>query len=641
MPKEFLTRKGRKARLKQRDPLPIQKDSQGKRLQQAKKKNQTDIQREDAAVVKGVSDEKVENLPQTEVVEASTETTLMKGKSRKIQKRLNRYNSSDDEAPDAFDFGSEMEEDDDQVVVDGSSEVEEELSNADDMVQEDNLEEQDAEDINELDLGSVDGSDNGDMLWDDMSGGEEVGDDFDDFSQISGSEDDEFEGDLQEDGVDAAINEEEEDQEPILNIDQSQQIQLPDGSIVEKNSVIAPDIQLIQQRIQETSRVLSNFSQLHQDGVSRKEYMGRFQEDLCSYYGYNEFLMEKLLQLFTPAECISFLEANEVPRPVTIRVNTLKAKRRDVAQALINRGVNLDPIGKWSKVGLTIYDSAVPIGATPEYMSGQYMLQSASSFLPVMALAPKENERILDMASAPGGKTSYIAALMKNSGCLFANDASKDRCKGLIANIHRMGIKNTVICNYDGRKFPEVIGGFDRVLLDAPCSGTGVISKDQAVKVNKSADDFQMLTKLQKELILSAIDSVDATSKTGGYIVYSTCSIMVEENEEVVNYALSKRPNVKLVSTGLDFGEQGFTKFRGKKFSQSLNLTRRYYPHTHNMDGFYVAKFKKMSNKIPAVAKQSAEFTKIVKDYQKSRNNEKVAHFDDAADAKVISSMSK
>jgi 25S rRNA (cytosine2870-C5)-methyltransferase len=176
-----------------------------------------------------------------------------------------------------------------------------------------------------------------------------------------------------------------------------------------------------------------------------------------------------------------------MPRPVTIRTNTLRTRRRDLAQALINRGVNLEPVGKWSKEGLQIFESSVPIGATPEYLAGHYMLQSASSFLPVIALDPKPNERVLDMASAPGGKTTFISALMQNTGMVFANDATKQRTKGLSANVHRMGCKNVVVCNYDGREFPKGLGGFDRVLLDAPCSGTGVISKDPSVKINKAS----------------------------------------------------------------------------------------------------------------------------------------------------------
>jgi ribosomal RNA methyltransferase Nop2 len=126
------------------------------------------------------------------------------------------------------------------------------------------------------------------------------------------------------------------------------------------------------------------------------------------------------------------------------------------------------------------------------------MLQAASSFMPIMSLAPQENEKVLDMCAAPGGKTTYIgffivccivliflAALMKNTGFLLANDANKDRCKSLVANCYRMGVKNVVVCSYDGRQFPGIMGGFDRILLDAPCSGTGVISKDPSVKVNK------------------------------------------------------------------------------------------------------------------------------------------------------------
>ncbi|KJY02128.1 S-adenosylmethionine-dependent methyltransferase superfamily domain-containing protein [Zymoseptoria brevis] len=361
----------------------------------------------------------------------------------------------------------------------------------------------------------------------------------------------------------------------------------------QKPSLLAPDLQLLRTRITETVRVLSSFKELGEPGKSRADYTQALLKDICTYYGYSPFLAEKLYSLFPAQEALAFFDANETPRPMVIRTNTLRTHRRDLAHALINRGVTLEPVGKWSKVGLQIFESQVPLGATPEYLAGHYILQAASSFLPVMALAPQEHERVLDMAAAPGGKTTHLAALMRNTGCIFSNDSNKDRAKGLIGNIHRLGVKNTVVCNYSALEFPKVMGGFDRVLLDAPCSGTGVIAKDPSVKTNKTEADFLRLPHLQKQLLLAAVDSVDHASKTGGYIVYSTCSVTVEENEQVVQYVLNKRPNVKLVPTGLIFGKEGFTKYQSKRFHPSMKETRRYYPHAYNVDGFFVSKFKK------------------------------------------------
>jgi 25S rRNA (cytosine2870-C5)-methyltransferase len=378
---------------------------------------------------------------------------------------------------------------------------------------------------------------------------------------------------------------------------------------------IAPDLQQLRARLTETIRILGDFSKLAAKGKSRTEYMDLYLSDVCTYYGYTPFLAEKLMSLFTPLEAFAFFEANESPRPVVLRTNTLRTNRRTLAQALINRGVVLEPVGKWSKVGLQVFESAVPLGATPEYLAGHYILQAASSFLPVMALAPQPNERVLDMAAAPGGKTTYISALMRNTGAVFANDSNRQRAKGLIGNIHRLGCKNTIVCNYDAQKaFPKILGGFDRVLLDAPCSGTGVIGKDPSVKTSKNERDFLALPHMQKQLLLAAIDSVDHASKTGGYIVYSTCSVTVEENEGVVQYVLRKRPNVKLVDTGLGtFGSEGFKNYMNKKFDDKMNLTRRYFPHRENVDGFFVCKLKKIGPS-PSGAATKGDAVALVKE---------------------------
>lgn len=451
-------------------------------------------------------------------------------------------------------------------------------------------------------------------------------------SHVASDQDDDQSFDGSQSQAEALGDDEDPEHDDIINAD------------IMNHTKGVPDLRKLYSRIQVSVRVLGNWSLLGKKakGKSRADLTEQTLHDVCEYFGYNAFLSDLLWQLFGPEEALAFFEANETARPVTIRTNTLRTNRRDLAQSLINRGVNLEPIGKWSKVGLQVFESSVPIGATPEYLAGHYMLQAASSFLPVIALDPRPGEKCLDMSAAPGGKTTFMSALMKNTGKLFANDSSKTRCKSLMANVMRMGCHNVIISNHDARDFPKVMGGFDRVLLDAPCSGTGVISKDASVKSNKSEKDLLQLSHLQKQLILCAIDSVSPHSPNGGYLVYSTCSVTVEENESVVDYALKKRPNVRLVETGLGFGKEGFVRFRGKIFNPTLKLTRRFYPHVHNVDGFFVAKLKvnPKAKKTPAESNEdhlSDQAKRDPTEHSASSLNEPVA-FDESEDADIIAS---
>lgn len=208
-----------------------------------------------------------------------------------------------------------------------------------------------------------------------------------------------------------------------------------------------------------------------------------------------------------------------------------------------------------------------------------------------MALDPRPGERVLDLAAAPGGKTSFISQLMSNVGLVVSNDVNKERHRSTVANLHRLGISNVVVCCSDGRQFPGTTNCFDRALLDAPCSGLGIVARDHNIKAQRTIIEIRRLTNLQKELILRAIDSVDASKSA--VIVYSTCSITIEENEGVVQYALEQR-FVRLIEAGLDGGRSGYTRYQQHHFHPSMSRTRRFFPHVHNMDGFFVAKLVKL-----------------------------------------------
>ncbi|MCL4118233.1 UNVERIFIED_CONTAM: hypothetical protein GTU68_022552 [Idotea baltica] len=457
---------------------------------------------------------------------------------------------------------AKKEEEEEDMDSDESAEVKQNGQNG-------THQEKEAADSDEEEEESSDESDQEDEDSDDEEEDEENANDSDD-------DEDSDESDEDEDGFDRMEKQskkierekkkvEVESEAALKDAARNVGVEIPTLEEVQKELKENPDMQAISLRIKDIIFVLAKFKERRAEGRSRGDYLSVLEHDLCAFYSYNTFLMKKLMDIFPLSELVDFLEANEVPRPVTLRTNTLKTRRKQLAQSLINQGVNMDVI-PWSKVGLVVYSNgSVPLGATMEYLCGHYILQGASSFLPVVALAPKENEKILDMCAAPGGKSTHIAAMMRNTGVLISNDFNRDRTKALVGNFHRMGISNSVITCLDGRKIAKrMTNYFDRVLVDAPCSGTGVISKDEQVKVSKEAKDVKRCTHMQKELLLSAIDSVDAKSRTGGYICYSSCSILCEENEEVINYALRKR-NVKLVPTGLEVGKEGFVNFKGNR----------------------------------------------------------------------------
>ena len=446
-----------------------------------------------------------------------------------------------------------------------------------------------------------------------MSSDEE--DDDDDDDDEGGTEDDSDEGSSEEEEeelleiekearmVDAELRAEQKEAEEELKrtiAEETAIFHLPTAEEVEEEQdrVVPPSE--LRERIENILEALADFKVRREPGRARSEYIDQLVADISELFGYLPELIEYFISMMGPTEALEYVQSSEQPRPLVIRTNTLKVRRKDLAAALMKRGVQLDPLASWSKVGIRIVESSVPIGATPEYLSGQYMLQSAASMCPVLALDPQPQEKVLDMSAAPGGKTSYIAQLMRNTGAILANDLRPDRQKATVANMHRLGVKNVITAKHDGRKlgqkFPNT---YDRILLDAPCSGLGVIARDPSVKVQRTIRDVQKNAHLQKELLLAAIDALNHKSKSsGGVMVYSTCSISVAENEEVVQYALSKR-DIKVIDTGLSFGKPGFTRYQQKRFHPSVALTRRFYPHVHNMDGFYVCKIQKLSDRKP------------------------------------------
>jgi len=225
-------------------------------------------------------------------------------------------------------------------------------------------------------------------------------------------------------------------------------------------------------------------------------------------------------------------------------------------------------------------------GKSMLHWRGEYYVQEESAAVPVSVLEPRSGDEVLDMCSAPGGKTTQIADRIKNEGLVVANEVSDQRMKSLHANIYRTGAFSVNALNKDGRRIPED-REFDKILVDAPCSGEGNNCRREEEEM-ASEQESKDLANLQLDLLEKAFNLV----KEGGVVVYSTCTFSPYENENVVNQAL-KNNNVELEEIELEFNhERGLQSYQNLDFGEEMEKTVRIYPHHLRSGGMYVAKFK-------------------------------------------------
>lgn len=323
---------------------------------------------------------------------------------------------------------------------------------------------------------------------------------------------------------------------------------------------------------------------------------------------------EKYEKILPKEDFEKFLKYSKKPLRKSIRVNTLKISVNDFKKIAQDKKWELTPI-PWCDEGFWIdrEDRTKPLGKSIEHILGLFFIQESSSMMPPSILG--SGQKILDMCSAPGSKATQLAGLMQNQGILVANDASASRIKKLTFNNLRCGVKNCIVTNKSGEKFasdtPEY---FDKILIDAPCTGEGTIRKDNDALKHWHDNESKKISAIQKSLIKSGFLALQEE----GEMVYSTCTLAPEENEEVVKYLLDEFPQAELMELKYSFDGAEKCSALQKYGSEISQKCLRIWPHVFDSEGFFVAKIrKKKSIKIDNWTKKSDKLKYISKkDYK-------------------------
>ena len=270
------------------------------------------------------------------------------------------------------------------------------------------------------------------------------------------------------------------------------------------------------------------------------------------------------------------INPDEIKLKESIRINTLKIDQNTLVKRLKNKEITINKISFLNNGFYT--DADFSLSSTEEYLLGYYYIQEAASQIVSEILNPKENELVLDMCSAPGSKTTHLSQLMNNKGTIIALDNHQKRIEALKNNIERLGCENIIVYRKDAKYADDLNLEFDKILLDAPCSGNFLIEKDWFEKRN--IEGIEKNAYEQKKLIAKAIKIL----KNNGTLIYSTCSLEPEENENVIEYALNNF-NIQLEKIDINIGDPGIT--------EKTKLCKRFWPNKTNTQGFFIAKIKK------------------------------------------------
>ena len=299
--------------------------------------------------------------------------------------------------------------------------------------------------------------------------------------------------------------------------------------------------------------------------------------------------LTRYLKNFLKDKYKSFIDAGCETK--AIRLNSLKTKSQYFKDWLKAKTIAFEEI-PFNINGFKIPDDSLPLSHTLNFFKGYFQYQGISSQIPALVLNPQPGETVLDMAAAPGSKSTQLAALMKNKGQLILNDAVRHRLQPLNANAQKAGLINQIISYLPAERFGNLFPNyFDKILLDAPCTALGTISSNPEIASWWSEEKLRKLTAVQHGLLVSACKSL----KTGGELVYSTCSIAPEENEMAVQKIIDKY-NMEILPVpdmrGIQF-LPGMAAYQDKKFHAKMHEAVRTAPHIHGLEGFFVCRLRK------------------------------------------------